>query len=630
MAYIKKIVFLILFFFGSYAGKAQQLDSLLSVLPKLNDDSIKLNVLDHITLLYFYVDREKAKSYADTFLLLSQKLKNEKKEGRAYSAIAQYFYFNKEWDSMKVNLEKSDILFNKLEEWDLLIPNKDMYAKYYRDIGEIEKALTLHLEVLKYYEEAKNKVGEAKAMVSIALLMVKAGRKSEAEKYYLNAAQIREEINDMSGASLVYISLGALYSENSQPDKALSYLQKALSIQKDLGNKNIIADCAANLGKIYNDKREYNKALTYINEAFATYQNQGNEEMVVLMHIYRSSSYSGLKEFKSSLSELDEALKLVNREKALSAMMVDVYYQYYQTYKNKGDFKKALEYYELHYQLDSENMNLDMQQNISQLQEQYQSEKKEKEIFQLQNENSIKESKLKARTYFATIISLLLATLVIAGVFIRRQNLLKQQRQSAVLKHQVLRNQMNPHFIFNALNSIQRVYVEGDIDKANDFMADFAQLMRKILENSGKSQITLQEELDTLSLYLELEKLRCKNCFSYEIKVDDQILTHDFQIPPLLIQPFVENAIWHGILPLKGETQGMINIDLEKKNDQELIITITDNGVGFDNEKHENQKNSKGLEITKQRIGGNLSIKSVLKEVSNQHGTRVQFTLKNA
>lgn len=628
MSFIKASLFLTLFCFGSFAAKSQQLDSLLQILPHLKDDSIKLNTLDHITLLYFYVDRDKAKNYADTFLILSQKLRNEKKVGRAYCAIAQYFYFNKEWDSMKINLEKSNIIFTKLEEWDLLLPNKDIYAKYYRDIGEIEKALALHLEVLKYYEDTQNRVGEAKAMVSIALLMVKAGRKDEAENYYLKAAQIREDMLDMSGASLVYISLGALYSENNQQDKALAYLKKALSIQKGLGNKNIIADCAANLGKIYNSKKEYNRALTYINEAFSTYQLQANNAMVLLMHIYRSFSYNGLKKYKESLNELDEALKLMHREKVLSGMLVDIYYQYYQTYKSKGDFKKALEYYELHYQLDSEKMNLDMQQNISQLQEKYQSEKKEREIFQLQNENTINESKLKARTYFAITITLLLATLMVGSILIWRQNLLKQQRKSAILKHQVLRTQMNPHFIFNALNSIQRIYIEGDTDKANDFIADFAQLMRKILENSGKSQITLQEELETLSLYLELEKLRCKNCFSYEIKVDDQILTHIAHIPPLIIQPFVENAIWHGILPLRGKTKGLIVIEIMKTNDQKLSITIFDNGVGFVNKNHHRQQTSKGIEITKQRIGSELSIISILKGTSEQHGTRIQFTLK--
>jgi sensor histidine kinase YesM len=182
------------------------------------------------------------------------------------------------------------------------------------------------------------------------------------------------------------------------------------------------------------------------------------------------------------------------------------------------------------------------------------------------------------------------------------------------LEHKALRAQMNPHFLFNSLNSIQRMFVEGNTDAANEVMADFSSLLRRILNNSGKSRISLKEELDTLRLYLDIERIRCDNCFDYDIVLDESVDKLNMQVPPLVIQPFAENAIWHGVLPKKSE--GHIRIHLSKVLSGDFITCVVlDNGVGMDKNM---SSESKGISITEQRLGT-----KVIFEDPDDGGTRV-------
>ena len=138
------------------------------------------------------------------------------------------------------------------------------------------------------------------------------------------------------------------------------------------------------------------------------------------------------------------------------------------------------------------------------------------------------------------------------------------EQQLAELEGKALRAQMNPHFIFNSLNAIQECVVSGKIDAAYDYLARFSKLLRMVLNNSEKDLVSLQEEIDMLNIYLELESLRFKDSFSYEINIAPNIETEMSEVPPLLLQPYIENAIWHGLMHKEGEKK--LRIDCEEKN----------------------------------------------------------------
>ncbi|HEY9083853.1 MAG TPA: histidine kinase [Vicingaceae bacterium] len=223
---------------------------------------------------------------------------------------------------------------------------------------------------------------------------------------------------------------------------------------------------------------------------------------------------------------------------------------------------------------------------------------------------------------------------------IQKQNQLKnkqieEQKQRALASElQALRSQMNPHFIFNTLNSIQNFISKNESKDASIYLSKFAKLMRATLANTKRQRISLKDEIETLTLYLELEQLRLNNKFSYEILVDETIDTQYEQVPSMLIQPYVENAIWHGISHKEGN--GIIRIQFLPENEHLLKCVVEDNGIGRENAiklKQNTTSPSFGMNITKERVellnslnGNQLSVKINDLKINNQPaGTRVEL-----
>jgi len=168
-----------------------------------------------------------------------------------------------------------------------------------------------------------------------------------------------------------------------------------------------------------------------------------------------------------------------------------------------------------------------------------------------------------------------------------------------------LRAQMNPHFIFNCLNSIKLYTIENDSATASEYLTKFSQLIRLVLENSRSEKVTLEKEIETLKLYIEMEAMRFKNKVRYCVKIDKNIDAAYIEIPPLLIQPYVENAIWHGLMHKKEG--GLVNIHIAIEDEHLLHVEISDNGVGRAmaeeyKSKSVTKQKSFGLKMTSERI----------------------------
>lgn len=207
---------------------------------------------------------------------------------------------------------------------------------------------------------------------------------------------------------------------------------------------------------------------------------------------------------------------------------------------------------------------------------------------------------------------LLCAGIVVAGIAglytlkiraIRKKNLeaTRQQQHMAVLKMQALRSQINPHFMFNALNSIQHFYSQDEDRKANQYMSLFSRLIRKALDNSESHWLTLAQELEMQTSYLHLERMRFREAFTYEIITDPAIDPDKTMIPSMLIQPYIENAIVHGLRGLR-DRQGLLSIRFALENDR-LTCSITDNGTGIRMQPEQSaERRSFGMQLTRQRI----------------------------
>jgi len=240
--------------------------------------------------------------------------------------------------------------------------------------------------------------------------------------------------------------------------------------------------------------------------------------------------------------------------------------------------------------------------------------------------------------WFLSILILLVAYIFYkVAVYITRKQKDKEQEQLLLknkvlmLEQQALQAMMNPHFVFNVMNSIQHYINTQNTASANRVLTGFARLIRKNLEICTKSYITLEEELEYLNLYLKLEKNRFGDKLKYIIHIDENIDKEETLIPSMLLQPYVENAIWHGIMP--KETGGEIQVNIKIQQEDYLNIEIIDDGIGIENSLKEKKgtHNSKGMQLTKERLNllGQIGAKPIHLDVKqkNTNGTIVSISI---
>lgn len=237
-------------------------------------------------------------------------------------------------------------------------------------------------------------------------------------------------------------------------------------------------------------------------------------------------------------------------------------------------------------------------------------------------------------------LSVVIGTIFYFIFLIRTRARLHLQFVKYELEIKALRAQMNPHFIFNCLNTIDAYILRKRFVEASDCLQKFSKLIRQILENSEYQTISIEKELTTLNLYIELEQERFGNMFDYHIQADPELSEEQYQIPPLLLQPFVENAILHGIRHLRGK-RGLLSIVLAKTfvNEKEsLLCKITDNGIGRKasaqlHEQHKDRHKSMGMSVTFERIMAHQAhygaqMKTQIEDLNGVNtGTKVQIWL---
>ena len=224
----------------------------------------------------------------------------------------------------------------------------------------------------------------------------------------------------------------------------------------------------------------------------------------------------------------------------------------------------------------------------------------------------------------------------LAAFFFYRSNQ-QQKLANNLLALKSLRSQMNPHFIFNALNSVNNYIAKNDERSANRYLSDFSTLMRAVLENSEEDFIPLSKELELLELYMKLEHSRFPDKFDYQLNIDESVDIDSFQIPPMLLQPYIENAIWHGLR--YKDKKGFLHINVVKSDQNAINIIIEDNGIGRKKSaelktKNQKKQKSKGMGNISKRIAilndmykdkVDVAISDLEKD---GNGTKVLFTLK--
>lgn len=462
--------------------------------------------------------------------------------------------------------------------------------------GNIKKAINIYLHVLNELEKNKNNKLLGYTYGAIAASFSNEGEYEKALLYTRKAIPFAIKETDKSNIANLYNSMGYLLNKKKDFENSLLYYDKSIAIRKIRKDTSSLANSICNKGANYMDTNEYSKAEKCFKEAIILneYVNDFNQLSINYANISRIERIrkNKSKELYFIQKAYDFALKGKNLNTQLS--MSDKLYRHYK-HINKPFL--ALKYLEKNIEI---NKILNKEENknaVLKAEFKYETEKKEAQIKSLSQQKRIANLESQRQKTIALILGFAVISILITSYFlfnrykIKKQNeLLKSQlieaektieaeKKATESELKALKSQMNPHFIFNALSSIQDQFMYGDKVIANEQMGNFTYLTRQILNLSGKKQIILSTEIDILNKYLELEKMRFKTDFEYEITTDKNIDEDYHEIPPMLIQPFVENSIKHGLLHKNGLKK--ISINFEISSEEEYIkCTIIDNGIG--------------------------------------------------
>ncbi len=470
-------------------------------------------------------------------------------------------------------------------------------AIVYGSLGKTVDQIESYKNFLEVADPDKDHKEISMALIMWAGLLRDQGQYDEAIDLLNRSFEQASASNDSIFMALVMNHIAWTYYEAGELQTSLEYYQKNLDISIPINRKQNITNVYGNMGNIYRDLRDYEKALEYYSKSMDLSMETGD--------IY-------------NLSWLHEDMAKM--------------------YANLGDYEKAYEYSRNFARYNDSLMNMRYESELAQARARYEAEKSQKEL-------EIVSLKLRNnRIIIFGLLGAFLISVALAILLIQRNRYRSNQRLEAMnhkiseLNQQNLRQQINPHFIFNTLNSIQYYVFQHDKISANNYMSKFATLMRKTLENSQKTAIPIKDELDALELYLDLEKIRFKDRFEWHIEVDDEIDTLTYKIPTMLIQPYVENALSHGLMHKEGN--GYVNISLEQVNGS-ITCVVEDNGIGREKadrirkEKNKNH-NSLGTKITESRLrlvnelyGNRMQVKytDLKNESGNPTGTSVEITI---
>jgi LytS/YehU family sensor histidine kinase/Flp pilus assembly protein TadD len=476
----------------------------------------------------------------------------------------------------------------------------------YLYLNQYEKAIAYYYQSLRIAEKSNNQYYINSALGNIGIIYKKLKKYDKAIANINIALKSYQEKEDKYNESLAKNSLGLIYQEKLDFDSALICFKDALLIKIAISDSAGLPMLFSNIGNIHLQTQHYDSAKVYFSKALLL-ASKFND------HYNKSHAYLGLGDLamlKNSNHADNYYLKVIDEN--INETTIKANEQLFLFYKQNGQYKKALTFYEnytsLKDSLSSENSKL----KIEEIETKYEVDKKDTEILLLQKEKELKDIKIKEeqnRSKSQLISILLISGIILLGftLFIiqlkqkQKNKVAELEKRSLKVETEMLRSQINPHFIFNSLNSIQTFISSNDTLDAERYLAKFASLMRLILENSRQPFITLENEIKTLNLYLELEKLRFGNRFSYEININN--IDDEFtMVPPMLAQPYIENSILHGFI---GKTDGLINIEYIQKNNK-ICCIIDDNGIGRKKaneiKSSSSHKKSLGIRVTQERI----------------------------
>lgn len=448
-------------------------------------------------------------------------------------------------------------------------------------IGSLNKAL-------EFFTKEDNQLYIAKTNMLLSDSNAYIFKNTKAASHVTVALQIFRKLNDKNGEAKALNSLGHIEFQQKNYIKSIQHVKQAAQIQEKLQDTATLSASYNNIGFILEQIKDIENAKEYYKKAIEL-NNKTNRKNT---NALRNLGYVYLLENKTEKSK-DMYLKALDIEKqtGVHSIQKEVYDVLLQLSIKDKNFKNSSLYITKRDSLNQLITKIENEEKIKLIEDQYSLITKESELKQqieINNKNRI-------------IFIIVAGSLFLFGLFLfqrHKNSELKLNQDKLILEQKVLRTQMNPHFIFNALTSIQKSVFDNNPMESATYLSRFAKLIRQNFEFVNKKEIFLSEDLDALKNYIETQQLRFDNKFNYLINIAKDIDPTYTKIPPMLLQPFVENAIEHG---LKSKTEkGNLTIDITKKEGL-FCFKIIDDGIGIQ-EENKNKNREHAIDIFKKRL----------------------------
>jgi tetratricopeptide (TPR) repeat protein len=616
MRQLRFLLLLVLFF--PFLAISQAIDSLKVALENEPNTELKIDIMNKLAYEFRQSDLEQTKIYMEKAYSMSVEGKYQygigyhdyilgtlmMDKGSYDSALVRFksakeimvdHGSNKELVDINNNIGITYKRLGKLDssEWyyreAFKFINDDLgRARFYANMGsnqisqgKLDSAVISQLKAIEIFERIGNLNGLAIAYLNLGNISYKKEDEGGALNYYKRSLQAAIQANHKMVQARNYLNIGSLLAKNKNYDSAYFYYNQAIPIHKAMNDQTGLAATFRNIGELYDEQDNFAQSEMFLLESNRICDGLGNIEGKIRIKRLLAEIYLKQNNLKNAEQYVMEAVSL-SRGASFTHELQKCLDVRHKILSAKGDYASAyLTLMEVKNISDSV-FKIENLRQISELQTKYETEKKDQSIASLSQEAQIKDLEINQRNIQLIGAGIILLLLVLGGVVLMNQRKYKHQQAVSDMEQRFLRLQMNPHFIFNALAAIQTYILQNNTKESVSYLAKFGKLMRQILEHSREEFITVQEESDMLRNYLEIQQLRFQNKFDFKIEIDASIDAEEMQIPPLFAQPFVENAIEHG---LKEKISGGLVTVRFLPDGKNVRLEIEDNGAGFANAK---------------------------------------------
>jgi len=485
----------------------------------------------------------------------------------------------------------------------------NMISTVYRRTDAFKSALDYSQDALELAETKANpSLGLKKSIIvslnSIGSIYQMLEQYELAIEKYEKAMVLEKELDDKLGLAINHLNLGECYESQGDLEPGLKNFRKSLVYYEIINSSRGKIKCNYNIAHIYVHQGKVKEAIHILQSNLLKAISLNDQKIITTIYINLGWALINLGDYDAAETNLESGLALAEKYD-FNVEIADANKFLSELWIKKDDFEKGMKYYKESKKYEERITNTLNLRYVNDMILRYESQIRANQLERLAQENESVRLRLKKNKTMLIIIGISLILLIGILYILYRQSQLNADKKLLTLEQSMLRSQMNPHFLFNSLNSIKLYIINNEKKNAVHYLNKFSKLVRKILEASSQREISLAEELETVELYMNIENIRFSNEINFNIDIKDDIDPHHIKIPSLILQPFLENALWHGL----SSKDGIKNIDLEVKKGKNgfIEIVITDNGVGRDAaEKIKDGKllkrKSVGIDITKERL----------------------------